>query len=337
MLFASFDSQKVADVLANASKERKAWYEGMGVSLDNYQNLESALKISGLDFEVQKKPLYFNSVAGTGTNLPPKFTKIEGQYATVRTDKNLSLGVVGDNYEILQNREAFDFLDTMCVQGAKFETAGLFRKNGAASYISMSTEPLEILGDEFNPYMMISNSHDGKGAIKVCITPIRAVCRNTAILALKRASNIVTIHHSKQMYDRLVAAREVLLANTEYMKELKITAEKLAVKPFSKENFEEMISKLYPVTSDMTDTAQVRNLAQIEKLLIAYKENDLDNFRGSAWQAIQAVSDFESHPLVFRNRNPEKGVADRGTPEFRVMFTGMPLLNKVLEYVNAHV
>lgn len=338
-LYANYDSKKVQKVLEAAENTpRKAWYESQGVTLENVNTLESALMLSGLDFEVKKKPLYFNPNFETknadGKALPPKFTKIDNQFATVRTDTNQPLGIVTEDYEILQNREAFDFLDSLTVQGAKFETAGFFKKNGAASYISMSTEPMTILGDEFNPYMMISNGHDGKSAIKVVLTPVRAVCKNTAILAIKNATNIVVINHSKKMYDRLVAAKEVMLANTNYMKELNKIAEELAVKPFSEEAFEAMARKLFPVKEEDSEIIQIRNIAKLEQLLKAYKENDLQNFNNTAWKAIQAVSDFESHPANFRKT---KKLADNGSKEFQVIMTGMPLLNKVFQMVQEAV
>ena len=330
-LYANYDAKKVAKVLeAVDNSERKAWYETQGVTLDNVTSLDVALKLSGLDFEVEKKPVYFNSTFGmtneAGKNLPPKFTKIEGQFTTVRTDTMQPFGVVTDAYEILQNRDAFDFLDSLVVEGAKFETAGFFKKNGAASYITMSTEPMKILGDEFDPFMMISNGHDGGSAVKVCLTAIRAVCRNTAILALKKASNLVTVQHSKKMYDKLLVAQEVLLSNTKYMEELKIVAEELAVKPFSEEAFEALVRKLYPIEKEQSEIIQIRNLAQIEHLFRAYKQDDLQNFNGTAWKCIQAFSDAESHALRFRKSNK---IANNGTPEFQVVYNGMPLLNKV--------
>lgn len=338
-LYANYDAQKVQKVLESVNNtERKAWYETCGVKLENVTSLETALKLSGLDFEVEKKPVYFNANFGleneNGKTLPPKFTKVEDQFATVRTDTNQFFGIVSDSYQILQNREAFDFLDSLVLGGAKFETAGFFKKNGAASYITMSAEPMNILGDNFDNYFMISNGHDGGSAVKVAITPIRSYCRNSAILALKKATSIISIQHSKTMSDKLVAAKEILTANSNYLNELKTVAEELAVKPFSQEAFEALTKKLYPVNEDQSEIIQIRNLAQIEKLMKAYKEDDLQNFNGSAWKAIQAVSDFESHPTQFKKTAK---VGSNGTPEFQVIYNGMPLLNKVFQMVREAV
>ena len=332
MLFANYDSKKVQKVLESVeSNERKAFYEGMGVTIDNCTSLESALRLSGLDFEVEKKPLYFADMMDNGY---PNFVEIKDQFSTVRSDTKQSLGVVGKDYNILQNREAFDFLDDICAQGAKFETAGFFKKNGAASYISMSTEPVSILGDRFDPYMMISNGFDGGSAVKVVLTPIRAICRNTAIYAIKKASFKVSIKHSNVMMGRLENAKELLLANSNYLNALKEEAEKLAVKPFSEEAFNALINKLYPIKSEDSELIQIRNLALVEQLIKAYKQEDLQNFNGSAWKVLQAVSDFESHRPQLRKT---KEISNAGTPGFQVVMNGMPLLNRVYQMISETV
>lgn len=337
-IWASYDSEKVEAILNGADPERKAWYETQGITLENCQSLESVLKLSGMDFDVKKKPMYFNAtfdeVTEDGKKMPPKFIKIPSLVSTTRMDTGVSLGVVSDKYEILQNRDAFNFLDSMCYQGAKFETAGFFKKNQAANYITMSTEPMEILGDEFDPYIMITNSFDGSIGLRVVLTAIRAVCRNTALMALKHARTSISIKHTKTMEARMEEAKEILLANSKYMEELKKLAEELAVKPFSQEAFEALCKKLYPVSEDMSQTLIVRNIAQIEHLMKAYKENDLQNFKGRAWGALQAVSDHESHPLIFKKTTK---MSNSGSPEFQVMMAGMPLLTKAYKIIKESV
>ena len=326
-IWASYDSEKVEAILNGANSERKAWHETQGITLDNCQSMETALKLSGMDFEVKKVPLYYSGLKG-------KFTALEENMGTIRTDTKELLGIVSPKYEILQNRDAFNFLDSMCCQGAKFETAGFFKKNQAANYITMSTEPMEILGDEFDPYIMITNSFDGSIGLRVVLTAIRAVCRNTALMALKRARTSISIRHTKTMEARMEEAKEILLANSKYMEELKKLAEDLAVKPFSQEAFETLCKKLYPVTEDMSQTLIVRNIAQIEHLMRAYKENDLQNFNNSAWKAVQAISDHESHPLSFKKMTK---TSESGSPEFQVMMAGMPLLTKALAMIQESV
>lgn len=333
MLFANYDSKKVEAVMSNTQVdlERKAYFEKMGVTIENATSLVTALKLSGLDFEVRKLPLFH-----AGVQNEYAFKQVPEFFATVRTDTETTLGVVGKDYTLLQNIEAFNFLESLVGTGkAKFETAGFFRKNGAASYIQMSTEPISILGDDFDNYILISNGFDGISAVTVVITPIRAICRNTAMLALRKASNKVSVRHSVNLHDNLENAKEVLFASSNYLTALKEEAEKLATKPFSKEAFEALCYRLYPVKDDMAEITQIRNLFQIEQLLKAYQQGDLENFNGSAWKAFQAVSDFESHKPVFRK---SKKLANTGTPEFKtVVIDGMPLLNKAFKMIQEAV
>lgn len=102
----------------------------------------------------------------------------------------------------------------------------------------------------------------------------------------------------------------------------------MAVTPFSEEAFNALINKLFPVKAEDSELVQIRNLALIEQLLKAYKQDDLQNFNGTMYKAFQAFSDFESHKPVFRKTTK---VSNNGTPEFQVVMAGMPLLNKAYQ------
>jgi phage/plasmid-like protein (TIGR03299 family) len=235
MGIAQYDVNKVNAM----GTERKKYFEGIGVDVQTAHSLETAINVSGLNFEVAKQPLAFMTQVpqqlGSQTILVDVPHPFPNQFATVRTDTLEPLGVVGKDYQILQNIEAFDFLDSL-VGDAKFETAGLYG-NGAKSFITMSTEPMKILDDEFAPYILFTNSFDGSGAVKVMFTPIRVFCSNALVRAIKNATNKLSIRHSSNLQSRLDNARYVLLNNTNYLNALKAESEKLAVTPFSAEAF----------------------------------------------------------------------------------------------------
>ena len=77
---------------------RVATWDNVGKST-NSKKISDALKAVGLDFEVEKRPLFFG----------PNMKKIGDKFATVRTDKDGYLGIVGKGYEICQNEVAFAF------------------------------------------------------------------------------------------------------------------------------------------------------------------------------------------------------------------------------------
>ena len=128
MGIAAYDTKKVNAVLeAVENTPRKKYYEDMGITLENVTSLESALKLSGLDYSVEKRPIQFVNKVEQEWNdqkiLVDTPFIIPDQFATIRTDTNAPLGIVGKNYNILQNREAFDFLDSLALGGAKIGRA----------------------------------------------------------------------------------------------------------------------------------------------------------------------------------------------------------------------
>lgn len=98
----------------------------MAQILEDYPTSQEALQFAGLDFEVTKRPIYAipectPEVKGVSIGID-----IPNRFATVRTDRNTALGVVGRDYEVVQNRDAFSFFD--CIVGGDsgilYETAG---------------------------------------------------------------------------------------------------------------------------------------------------------------------------------------------------------------------
>lgn len=335
-MIANYDTKKVAAVMESVDNTpRKKYYEDMGVTLENVHSLETALKLSGLDYSVEKRPLQFvnkmeQELNGQKILVDTPFT-IPDQFATIRTDTNAPLGIVGKGYNILQNHEAFDFLDSLALNGAKFETAGSYGQNGAKSFITMSTDPMKILDDDFLPTIMFLNSHDGSKAIQAMFISIRIFCSNCIARARKNAENRVSIRHSNSMQSKLEQAKGILLQNTNYLESLKVEAERLAVKPYSKEAFEALTRRLFPINAEDSEIVQIRNLAMIEKLMTAYNQDDLQNFKNTSWRALQAISDFESHPVQLR-----KSTQSTTTPAFTsVAVNTMPLLNMVWNEIAA--
>ncbi|MCH5685566.1 hypothetical protein LWM68_15690 [Niabella sp. W65] len=94
------------------SVKEKAWH-GLGQIVENYPTSAEAIKHAGLDYEVIKAPLFTQGRAMTigngGEIVEADNILIPDQFATLRTDNNTVLGVVGKDYHIVQNREAFTF------------------------------------------------------------------------------------------------------------------------------------------------------------------------------------------------------------------------------------
>lgn len=216
-----------------ASRKEKAWHS-LGHVIDA-MNSADAIKLGGLDFHVEKRPvLYlggksisfeeakgFKNIARVMTqgeginkvNVPAYYRVYEhkGQFNTVRTDTNQALGIVGDRYHVIQNSEAFDFIDSIIGQGvAEYETVGALG-NGETIFITCKLKDGMVINKEdIDKYLLISMSHDGTSSITVMFTPIRVVCNNTLSLALKGNLQKYTIRHTANAKQKLEYAKIVL-------------------------------------------------------------------------------------------------------------------------------
>lgn len=327
-----FNADKVASVSSRFENiQRSVFTNGVGQNITSASNLKQALELSGLNYKVEKFPLQFTqpvsqTIGGQQIIVQTPF-EIKDKMATVRTDTMQSLGIVSPNYEILNNEEAFDFLDSLVEEGAHFETAGSYGVNGAKNIITMSTEGMEILGDNYKPYLLLQNSHDGSKAISISYVSIRIFCSNCLARAKKGMVNEINIRHSSSMNHKLEAARMTLRGQKEYLAEFKKECETYAKIDFSENQFFEMVKELFPIRTEDKDIVQIRNLCQIEYLMKCYRQDDLSNFNAKGIKALQAVADFESHPASLRTSKTPQG--------FTAVINGMPLLNKVYDIVGA--
>jgi len=204
------------------SVKEKAWH-GLGQIVEQYPTSAEAIRHAGLDYEVAKSPLYTKASGiienadsvGNGT----AELSVPDCFATIRTDKNTVLGVVGKDYHIVQNREAFSFFDAIVGggDGILYETAGALGK-GERIFITAKLPDYIRVGrgdDVTEKYIFLTTSHDGSGSITAAFTPIRIVCQNTLNASLRSMSNVVRIRHTSGAKQRLDDAHKVMgLADT---------------------------------------------------------------------------------------------------------------------------
>jgi phage/plasmid-like protein (TIGR03299 family) len=122
------------------SVQQKAWH-GLGQIVEQYPTSEEAIKHAGLDYEVVKSPLFTKGSGiietANGIEIGSSELEVPNYFANIRTDNNAVLGVVGKDYHIVQNREAFNFFDAIVGggEGILYETAGALG-NGERIFIT---------------------------------------------------------------------------------------------------------------------------------------------------------------------------------------------------------
>jgi len=203
------------------STKEKAWHN-LGQVVDRYPTSAEAIQFAGLDYIVEKRPLFTydteNHLGNTVEDIIIPEIDVPNYFATIRADTEQVLGVVGNDYEVVQNRDAFAFFDAIVGggDGILYETAGALG-NGERIFITAKLPGYIRVGNDdlIEKYLFLTTSHDGFGSITAAFTPVRVVCNNTLHAALNNMTNCVKIRHTQSVKERLLQAHKVMgLTNT---------------------------------------------------------------------------------------------------------------------------
>src|SRR6185312_2391113 len=126
------------------------WYNPATTIVDGLQTAEEALEAAGLNWDVQLKTNTHNIYQG-GKTIRQKSRAL----SVLRTDSWAEIGVVGSKYQLLSNRQAFQFLNELAgSQGAVFNAAGSQDGGGKVFIIMKLPQALRILdAEEFDQYV----------------------------------------------------------------------------------------------------------------------------------------------------------------------------------------
>jgi phage/plasmid-like protein (TIGR03299 family) len=256
-------------------------WHGLGAVLDRPPaTIAEAIEASGLGWNVAKEPIAIDrgetSVADWSA---PRCEEIPGFYATVRQDTREVLGIVGERYRIVQNHEAFAFVDQLLGSSINFETAGSLH-GGRRIWV---------------PYVLLMNSHDGSTAVIAATTPIRVVCQNTLNWGLQSARQKFSIRHTEAVTQRVHEARRVLDLSINYYKQFKSYGDELASERCTERQLRTVLEELYPNgTSDSMSSRSRRSRQQTkDRIAELFLRGDTQgNAPGSKWAAVNAIIEY---------------------------------------------
>lgn len=301
----------------------KPWH-GMGTRVEEAPTSADALRLAGLDWVVEPKPVYveLNTIFGKS------MTEVTGFKANTRDVDGHVLGIVTDAYRIVQNVDAFQFTDNLIGGDVHYETAGSLG-NGKRIWLLAKLPETEIVGDKTERYLVFTNTFDGSGSVRVACTPVRVVCQNTLNCALGNAKRAWSIRHTANIGERLVEAHQALQLEDTYIEALKRNAEVLATQHLSNWELDNLVNQLFPIDEDATQLIVRRNSERKALFKTALNADDLQNFRNTKWQFVNAAADMADHaqPIRMTTTSRENRLKD--------VFNGHPLLDRAYELVMA--
>lgn len=296
----------------------KPWH-GLGTGVREAPCSADALRLAGLDWDVVQEPIYTDD----GGIIP-------GYKANIRDSDRKVLGVVTDRYKIIQNREAFAFTDSLLGSGVRYETAGALQGGRKVWLLARLPQEYIISGERISPYLVFSNTHDGSGAVRVAVTPIRIVCNNTLNLALRTAQRGWSMIHTGDIRGKIQEAKDTLFMAEKYMESLGEEIEKLRRQKISDRQVQGYIEALLPLEKDAT-AAQAKNTRRLRED-IGRRYHDAPDLKGvgkNAYRFINAVSDFATHA------DPLRRTANYNENLFIRTMDGNPMIDKAYQLIGA--
>ena len=298
---------------------REVPWHGLGVRVQEAPDSKEALRLAGLNWRVEQEPVYTETKE-----------LVKGYKANIRSTDRKVLGLVTDRYKVVQNEEAFAFTDALLGEGIKYETAGSLQGGRKVWMLARMPQDYILAGDRVSPYLVFSNTHDGSGAVRVAVTPVRVVCNNTLNLALSTASRSWSMVHTGNIKNKMEEAEKTLFMAENYMDKLGDEFEELRSEILSDQDVMDYIELLLPIEDGASDTKR-RNVESLRSRLrqIYVGAPDLQKLEKSKYRFVNAVSDFATHTAPLRRtKNYRENL-------FATTIDGNPLIDRAYEIMKA--
>lgn len=264
-------------------------WHGLGTKVPADLTPAQMLEAAGLDWSVSKVPAYAK-IAGKNVAI--------GQSALVRSMDDKILDVVSDDWNPVQNEEAFDFFNDFVAAGdMEMHTAGSLRDGQIVWGLAKVKESFELFkGDQIDSYLLFSNFHKYGFSTDVRFTPIRVVCNNTLTLSLNsKVERMAKISH-RQVFNP-DDVKGMLGIATNKLAQYKEMASFLGSKRYNDENIVEYFTRIFPVTgSNEKKKKEVSKNAQYA-LDVLETQPGAEYAAGTWWQAFNAVTFLTDHVI----------------------------------------
>jgi len=282
----------------------KCWHNE-GVRVDKELTAVEAIAAARLNYEVLKLPAM---VQHNGQNLI-----IPDTYSIVRADNNVVFqGTVGSKYQIVQNIQAFNFVDDIVGSGqAIYHSAGALGLGEKIwLLVKLPTTTILFNGHDVNEeYLLFTNCHDGSGSVKMYWTAVRVVCQNTLNISLRDKKNGVSIRHSGNINNKIKLTKEILGFALQYRGEFSGKVKAFAEKNLNtgeQEKYFEQVLNVADKTEEEKSTRSENVIKELERIADSGRGTDIQGVKGTLWGAYNAVTEYIDHERNVRGGTENK-------------------------------
>ncbi len=273
-------------------------WHGLGKKVPADLTPDQMLEAAGLDWKVEVRDLYSDAPNGNGDRCI-----IPGRKGLYRSSDNKYFDVIGEDWNPLQNHEAFEFFNGFVAEGdMEMHTAGSLDGGRHVWALAKVHDAFEVFkNDVIEQYLLFSNPHSYGKSIDVRMTPTRVVCHNTLSLALDGVSEqMVKVNHRTAFDAELV--KETLGVAKEKMETYKEAAKFLGSKRFNNETLVEYFDRVFPRSSSKDVDKTKDKIEQVSRnartaLEIMDSQPGAEFGAGTWWQAFNSVTYMTDHLL----------------------------------------
>ncbi len=284
-------------------------WHGLGTRFETPpKTADEAMKAAGLDWKVGLKPVYC-----MGDRF---YYEIPDKKAIVRLDKwgepgLVPFGLVGNDYKVLQNHDAFKFFDPF-IQSKKiqYNTAGALGSGERVWVLAKVEGEVRIRNvDAVDRYLLLSTGHDGKTAVQVRFTPVRVVCQNTLTLAHSSGKGFARVYHVPGMRNQLDKIQQLLKDLFKACEDVESNFESMAKVTLTIEKVNTYLARVFPEPKrrkGQKDHSYEEALAKVnqarkdaEWLIENGRGNEQVEIAGTLWAAYNGVIELIDHHQAY--------------------------------------
>jgi len=286
------------DVASVYGSNKPAWH-GSGIVLEGQPtSAEVEVAAPGFFFEVIKTPVRDGDFISSR------------HFWTIRqdlpqTDSRRYLGIVGEDYKVVNNREILNWCDDLAGQsGARFETVGTLH-NGRQVYVcAIMPKGVCVKDDTLVQYLLVTTAHDGSMKWKVGWTTVRVVCANTLQMALQGLKSGYELKHTPDIKERMKKVAEALKNAQTYFKASANVLDSMSREAVNARFVKAYLEAIHPGKSSRAQKirGEIRRLAYGDQI-----GGDMDALmhKGdpTAYGLFQATAEYVDHLKAVRPRN----------------------------------
>jgi len=326
----------------------KAWH-GLGTIVENAPTPREALKIAGLDWDVEQWVLSATDGEGQRQAISSHVVNLR----KLPSGGYHQLGVVGKGWTPFQNSELADFCEALSADGTvTCESAGSIR-NGERVWFLLKGEAFGVRDteDAIVPYILCSNGFDGGTSLRVTPTTVRVVCSNTLHAVIPRSEKgggkvpgavaAYVCRHTGSLKERVKEAQNALKTYAQRIEEQKTFIDQLAARDVNHEGvnrfFLECFTKHFGAVADdaKSDTQKRKREQAMDcvRACVANFEAEEGIAGATAWNAMNAYTKWLQHGRKVRRRDASEAAdlrlssnlfgdnATRSVEAFRLAFS----------------